>query len=293
MTTNELRSPKPDCDICAGTGIDRIWGEDDPCACTIPGTVASGDKISIAAMAGSVPVTEAKRPTAGAPAANQFGTFKVHSLSEGQQRFIANLVAERIVPEFAAEAVASFQAGALNKRHASDLIDQLLAAPKRPEFMGTVGSPKQRAFAERLCGELGLDFAEQMAECTTTKHVSNVIDRLLAASKAAKAAKEAATPELESGMYRDPDAGVIMKVYRAVHGSGYMCAKELIVDADNTARFEYLGLATRFVKAEWRMSLEEAKAFGKVYGVCCCCGATLTDEHSIEAGIGPVCAGKV
>jgi hypothetical protein len=40
------------------------------------------------------------------------------------------------------------------------------------------------------------------------------------------------------------------------------------------------------------MSLEEAKAFGRLYGVCVRCGATLTDEQSIEAGIGPVCAGR-
>jgi len=30
----------------------------------------------------------------------------------------------------------------------------------------------------------------------------------------------------------------------------------------------------------------------KEFGICCCCGATLTDPNSIEAGIGPICAGK-
>ena len=34
-----------------------------------------------------------------------------------------------------------------------------------------------------------------------------------------------------------------------------------------------------------RMSLADAKAFGALYGCCCNCGATLTDETSIEAGI--------
>lgn len=57
-------------------------------------------------------------------------------------------------------------------------------------------------------------------------------------------------------------------------------------------RWEYAGTAYRFVQADQRMTLEQAKQFGAIYGVCCNCGATLTDEGSIEAGIGPVCAKK-
>jgi len=51
--------------------------------------------------------------------------------------------------------------------------------------------------------------------------------------------------------------------------------------------------------------VEEIKAFAadpasnarvtgkrKDFGICCCCGATLTDPKSIEAGIGPICASK-
>jgi hypothetical protein len=40
------------------------------------------------------------------------------------------------------------------------------------------------------------------------------------------------------------------------------------------------------------MSLEDGKKYGKLYGVCCVCGRVLTDENSIQAGIGPVCANK-
>ena len=35
-----------------------------------------------------------------------------------------------------------------------------------------------------------------------------------------------------------------------------------------------------------------ARATGKLTGQCCCCGRTLTDPESIEAGIGPICASK-
>jgi hypothetical protein len=41
-----------------------------------------------------------------------------------------------------------------------------------------------------------------------------------------------------------------------------------------------------------KMTLEEAKFYGRLYGTCCRCGRTLTDEGSIEAGIGPICAEK-
>lgn len=36
--------------------------------------------------------------------------------------------------------------------------------------------------------------------------------------------------------------------------------------------------------------LEQAKLYGKRTGTCCVCGRTLTDEGSVEAGIGPICA---
>jgi hypothetical protein len=34
----------------------------------------------------------------------------------------------------------------------------------------------------------------------------------------------------------------------------------------------------------------EAKTLGSLYGFCVRCGATLTDDASIKAGIGPICA---
>lgn len=40
------------------------------------------------------------------------------------------------------------------------------------------------------------------------------------------------------------------------------------------------------------LTLDEAKAYGKLYGLCIICGRTLTDEYSIANGIGPICAEK-
>lgn len=85
----------------------------------------------------------------------------------------------------------------------------------------------------------------------------------------------------------------IFKVYKMVHGSGRQGVKRLVMGDDKSGRFEYMGLAAKHLpqQAE-RMTLEEAKTFGALYGFCVRCGKTLTDEGSIAAGIGPVCAGK-
>jgi len=118
-------------------------------------------------------------------------------------------------------------------------------------------------------------------------------------------------PELPDGVYRDPKSSKIYKVKKAVHGSGLKVAHQLIIEEevsviDNSnryehdvikikkpvGRFKYVGLASKHVTLNWKLSLEEAKKWGVLYGVCCNCGRTLTKEESIQAGIGPICAGK-
>jgi hypothetical protein len=113
------------------------------------------------------------------------------------------------------------------------------------------------------------------------------------------------------GMYRNPGTGEIFKVQVAVHGSGKLYAKQLIMfvggekhfaptkataemwePGRDSMEFQYVQGAIYRLDASWKMSLEEAKAFGALYGTCCVCGRTLTDEKSIAAGIGPVCAEK-
>lgn len=119
------------------------------------------------------------------------------------------------------------------------------------------------------------------------------------------------TPVIEEvsieGMHRLD--GQIYKVQVAVHGSGRPYAKVLMTEQVGTcggcekcdgedlcpafeSRFEYAAGIVRRLSLETRLSLDEAKEFGAVYGVCCVCSRTLTNEESIAAGIGPVCAGK-
>ena len=96
-------------------------------------------------------------------------------------------------------------------------------------------------------------------------------------------------PAITDGLYRSPD-GSVYKVQKAVHGSGNLYAKRLEVDpGSRTGTFVYEPGAIRRIDPAWRMTKEDAIAFGSLYGCCCACGRTLTDEKSIEAGIGPIC----
>lgn len=243
------------------------------------------------------------RPTAGSTASNQYGTFAVHYASEKQTAFIERLLRTRDTSRLGegvtgldvAKLTAQVAARRVNKKAASAIIDRLLACPEiaRPATAtqpatGTPATDKQIAFIRKLAAERDLTPEQRAAVESaklTAKGASATIEKLLALPKV-----ERVEAELEAGMYRKAD-GRIYKVQRAVHGSGRMTAKLLVLgEQGEKATFEYQGLATRFVSADERMTLEQAKAFGALYGVCCNCGATLTDEGSIEAGIGPVCA---
>jgi hypothetical protein len=121
--------------------------------------------------------------------------------------------------------------------------------------------------------------------------------------KAERAQREPVT----EGMYLTEDQR-IFKVQRAVNGSGNLYAKELVADevhgnvfgtvqqyANGKPRwkFRYAKGAISQLRAEEKMTLEQAKEFGALYGTCMVCGRTLTDETSIAEGIGPICAGRM
>lgn len=109
-------------------------------------------------------------------------------------------------------------------------------------------------------------------------------------------------PEVEAdGMYRNPETGEIFKVQVAHHGSGKLYAKKLVeldepvMKRGKEARYDFVMArgAIMTIKPEWRMTAEDAAEFGRLYGVCCRCGLTLTDDESIARGMGKDCAGKM
>jgi hypothetical protein len=142
------------------------------------------------------------------------------------------------------------------------------ASIKQVQFLNTL-------ISERI-HEAEVDFAN-----LTSAEASDLISRLLRSPM-----RNAGVSEL--GMYQTSD-GNIYRVHQS-RETGNLYAKKLDIISH---KFEYEQGAMRKLKASDKMSLQQAKAWGMETGICCVCGAFLTDERSVAEGIGPVCATRV
>jgi hypothetical protein len=133
-----------------------------------------------------------------------------------------------------------------------------------------------------------------------------------------KTAPQAPQPHVgvqQDGIYRLPD-GTIFKVQIAKQGSGNLYAKRLTIRPCDLGtackmchgtglrdiageqkpclkgKFVYAAGAVHTLRADQRLPEDEARLYGQMYGICCACGADLTDEVSIAKGIGPVCGAR-
>lgn len=267
------------------------------------------------------------RPAAGSAASNQFGTFQVKYASPAQTRFIKSLLERKDLTKAMTATTlqrpldvdalrAQVAANQVNKKAASDIIDRLLACDDKAAPAATPGAPAKvtRPASEKQVGLIGrlaaerfwFDGASMETAVTHESHAGWTVRQVLegtpvesrAASAAidflfgcAKAATRTPAAPLEAGMYRIAD-GTLVRVYYG-RQSGQMLAKKVVGSDDEGYSFEYLGKADRFVKVDQRLTLDEAKAWGRMTGTCCVCAAHLDDPTSVEAGIGPVCATRV
>lgn len=168
--------------------------------------------------------------------------------------------------------------------------DDAPAAPavERPANPAT---EKQINFLIKLMDERNRPWTQATLDKLSKRDASELISALLDEPKAKAPRTGATSPEItEDGMYQMP-TGEIFKVQIAIHGSGKLYAKALIVD-ESGAYFEYAAGAIRKLRPEWKMTMEQAKAFGSLYGVCCNCAKPLTKEDSIFNGYGATCAGN-
>lgn len=136
----------------------------------------------------------------------------------------------------------------------------------------------------------------------TKSEASNAINFFKSLPRPAKpAAQPTAKVELEEGMYQVGDD--IYQVQKS-KTSGKPYAKLLVlhyvtdedgevIKARSRARFEYAPGAIRRIRPEHRLPLDRAKAFGKRFGICCCCSRLLTNKISVDEGIGPICGGRI
>lgn len=243
------------------------------------------------------------RRQGGAKGGNQYGAYTVRHASPKQTRFLASLLesrdysgkSERVRAEID-KAARELGTGKVALALSRDVIDALLTCPV---IEGTEQhvyriSDKQANLIRRVADEK-LGGPEAVDRAMSTDHVDTVemitsatgrklIDGLFAMPR--KPHEQAPATALDDGMYLTTD-NRIFKVQHAVHGSGRQYAKELV-----DGSFEYARGAIQQLRSEHRMTLAQAKEFGALYGTCIVCGRTLTDEQSIAAGIGPVCASK-
>lgn len=134
---------------------------------------------------------------------------------------------------------------------------------------------KQASFIQSLLSERVWEEEVNVASLSSAEASSLISNLLKAPRKSGQV--------LDIGMYQTPDR----EIYRvqASRETGRLYAKHLTLDNG----FVYEAGAIAKLKAEDRMTLEAAKAYGVLTGQCCVCGAFLTDENSVAEGIGPVC----
>lgn len=247
---------------------------------------------------------ERKAQTPGGSA--QTRTAKVADpASDAQIRFIRSLNEQRdcskigTFPRRTLDAILADQE--VSKGRASRLIEVMQRQPQNPtpEIQtataptGPAPSPAQLGFLRTLAAENG----EDMPEVPTKADASREITRLIQAREDRKKNGSAPTPgkAVDHGMYEKD--GVVYKVQIAVHGSGRPYAKKLVQDDEGEWSFvKAPGMQFRLTPAD-RMTRERAQELGRsvdspLYGTCCVCGRTLTDETSIAEGIGPKCGSR-
>lgn len=124
------------------------------------------------------------------------------------------------------------------------------------------------------------------------KQASNWIEWLLAQPKVEKPKSSYIDPP--EGMHVVPSVGgaadAIFKVYKT--RNGHIVAAQLVkVGSTGEWGFDYQGKRGLSGLSEaTRMPADEAKKFGKTYGICVRCAKSLSDERSIFAGYGKWCA---
>lgn len=247
------------------------------------------------------------RPAAGAKAGNQFGTFQVKYATDRQVAYIGRLLAKRdrsslgaLALDLVEKADEAFHTGKISRRLASDALDILVPlddraslaseAPKAPEAKVDTRRPNRYAGKCTECGGWVEAEAGYLTKDAAGKWAAEHKDgeHKAAATTAAPAA------EIEVGVY---DLGG--RIFRAYYGrqSGNILCKEVVKvglyeNGKDEYELQYRGMASRFLGGARKMSLEEAKTWGKTTESCCVCGAHLDDPKSIDAGIGPVCGAK-
>lgn len=103
-----------------------------------------------------------------------------------------------------------------------------------------------------------------------------------------------APKEIEDGFYYVMDQDRQVKIYKVLRSQAGNQYAKVLDPSEGESAFGYEPGGIQVVREQGKpLTLEQAKEFGQLYGICIMCGRTLTNEESIEAGIGPICATKL
>lgn len=175
---------------------------------------------------------------------------------------------------------------------ASALMDilggKLDAARKAPAKVATI-SEKQADLLNTMAAERGLTFEEGHFENLPRDQFQAAFDELKATKCPAPERKSSKREAAEPGLYAYE--GTIVKIQSNRSHTG-VYAKRLNIE---TGEYEHArGLQ---FKVTDKLTLEQAtkiyQANHMLHGECLACGRELTDEYSMEVGIGPVCREKL
>jgi hypothetical protein len=239
--------------------------------------------------------TVKSEPIRRLPAGQRVGNGRVRKISEKQEWFILKLIKERDLSNLhlvTGQTIDPDEVKYMGVKGASALIEKMLGCPIKGSDSPVMaddtklpGSDKQIALIEKLAAERNLSNNDLAIMLKAKPTARLLIDALFAMPKPVAARTATPTIEITEGMYTVGDR--IFKV-QAAKSTGNLYAKELI-----DGEFEYVQGAITIVRNNGkRMSLEEAKAYGKRTGTCCVCSRELTNPESIASGIGPVCASR-
>lgn len=147
----------------------------------------------------------------------------------------------------------------------------------------------QLGFLKKLLAEREhnheLDLAN-LADLPMARASELITDLKAAPFKGQSKVKGLAKVEVAEGAYQVGDD--VYKVKTAVHGSGSLYASRWNAEDE---KWVYVGQSVfPLLTAETKMTAEQAKAWGKLYGRCVRCHLPLTDEISQAHGYGKTCA---
>lgn len=157
---------------------------------------------------------------------------------------------------------------------------------KQRDFLLSLAEQKAQLAGTEFNHDKAVEFIDSISKSEASEHIDRLKSEIGDLKR--QAYQTDAITDID-GFWELPD-GRIVKVQIAVNGSGNPYAKLM---NEISGQFIYTpGLIAEVRKNGTRLPLDRAKALGKLYGICICCGRTLTDEYSIENGIGPICMAK-